>query len=83
METRTSTTHPLQIASLNIDGVGGQIGLTLCPGKKGPSAAGDYIWNRDLEADTRTVAEWGADLWLCLMEPNEMQQAGVAALPAG
>jgi ADP-ribosyl-[dinitrogen reductase] hydrolase len=82
MKTRTSNTHPLEISSLNIDGVRGQIGLTLCPGKKGPSTAGDYMWNRDLEADTRTVAEWGADLWLCLMEPNEMQQAGVAALPA-
>ena len=82
MKTRTSITHPLQIDTLQIDGVSGLIGLTMCPGKSGPSSLGDYAWSRDLQADTKVIAEWGADLWICLMEPEEMKTHGVAALPA-
>ena len=82
MKTRTSITHPLQIDTLQIDGVSGLIGLTMCPGKSGPSSRGDYAWSRDLQADTKVIADWGVDLWICLMEPEEMKTHGVAALPA-
>jgi hypothetical protein len=47
---RTSASHPLRIDALPAGSAGGQIGITFCPGKKGPSASG-YDWDRDLEQD--------------------------------
>jgi hypothetical protein len=82
MKTRTSITHPLRIDTLHIDGVPGLIGLTMCPGKSGPSSLGDYAWSRNLQADAKVIADWGADLWICLMEPEEMKTHGAGALPA-
>lgn len=65
---RTSTTHPLRIDELTV--ANGQIGLTLCPGKQGASEFG-APWTRDLAIDLKTVADWGADLVLTLIEDHE------------
>jgi ADP-ribosyl-[dinitrogen reductase] hydrolase len=53
----------------------------MCPGKSGPSSLGDYAWSRDLQADAKVIADWGPDLWICLMEAEEMKRHGVATLP--
>jgi ADP-ribosyl-[dinitrogen reductase] hydrolase len=81
MPRRTSTSHPLLIDTVAIEGYRGILGMTLCPGKKGPSSLGQYTWDRDLLADTARIANWGADVWLCLMEPEELSQWGVESLP--
>jgi ADP-ribosyl-[dinitrogen reductase] hydrolase len=82
MNTRTSNSHPLRINSLSVPGCTGTIGLTFCPGKKGPSSLGNYIWDRDLATDAQAIAAWNPDIWLCLMEPEEMEEWDVQALPA-
>ncbi|MEI7538268.1 MAG: ADP-ribosylglycohydrolase family protein [Comamonadaceae bacterium] len=82
MKTRTSLSHPLRIDERSIPGCAGTIGLTFCPGKKGPSNLGPYVWDRDLSNDTTVISKWNPDVWLNLMEPHEMHQWGVGALPA-
>ncbi|MBB42994.1 MAG: hypothetical protein CMM44_04425 [Rhodospirillaceae bacterium] len=56
MEKRTSDTHPLSIDAVRC-GLG-EIGLTLCPGKKGASVDG-APWDRDLASDLALIKEWG------------------------
>ena len=55
---RTSITHPLQIADINVGP--GRIGITFLPGKSGPSQHGED-WDRDLETDIEAVRAWAAD----------------------
>ena len=82
MKTRTSLSHPLRIDERSIPGCAGTIGLTFCPGKKGPSNLGPYVWDRDLSNDTTVISKWNPDVWVNLMEPHEMHQWSVGALPA-
>ncbi len=74
---RTSQTHPLYIDSLPL--ANGLLGLTICPGKKGASVFGE-AWERDLKADLRAIADWGADTVLTLIETREMDEIGVPGL---
>ncbi len=50
----------------------GFIGMTICPGKKGPSITGPG-WNRDLRMDLRDISEAGYKSVVTLMEWNEMR----------
>lgn len=77
---RTSITHPLQIATVPVGENGGRIGVTLCPGKKGPSVFG-APWDRDLAADITVICEWGASSVLTLIEPFEFDLLQVRRLP--
>ena len=77
---RTSITHPLQIATIPVGENGGRIGVTLCPGKKGPSVFGGP-WDRDLIADVTVIREWGASSVLTLIEPSEFDFLQVRRLP--
>jgi len=56
---RTSLTHPLQIASVSPGRGFGRIGITLCPGKYDPSAHAG-AWDRDLDIDLDAIRTWGA-----------------------
>lgn len=78
MEGRTSEDHPLQIAPLKTSGPG-LIGMTLCPGKKDPTAL-TGAWNRDLDTDLQAVVDWGAKVLVTLMEEYELRQLGVAEI---
>ena len=69
--TRTSQTHPLQIAEVSAGPDYGRIGITFCPGKHDLFAATGE-WKRDLEIDLDAVSAWGAKLVLTLMEPEEL-----------
>jgi protein tyrosine phosphatase (PTP) superfamily phosphohydrolase (DUF442 family) len=69
--TRTSQTHPLQIAEVRASPSHGRIGITFCPGKH-DLAASTGIWARDLDADLGVIAAWGACLVLTLAEPAEL-----------
>lgn len=76
--TRTSLTDPLLIAE--VAAAGGVIGMTICPGKKGPSGHGG-AWNRDLALDMAAVAAWRPGAVVTLMETPEFEQYRVAELP--
>lgn len=76
MTVRTSESDPLQINSVRVPGSGGEIGMTLCPGRrdrlspKGP-------WARDLGADLDVVRAWGPALVITLLEEFEFTLLGV------
>lgn len=71
--TRTSRSHPLEIAEIPISG--GVIGLTFCPGKKGQSLSGEP-WDRDVGADLHSLKAWGASIIVSLMERFEFDMLG-------
>lgn len=77
--TRTSQTHPLQIAELSCPQYAGKIGITFCPGKYDPLAATGK-WDRDLTADLDTIEKWGASAILTLIEAVEMIELRVPHL---
>ncbi|HEX5364797.1 MAG TPA: cyclin-dependent kinase inhibitor 3 family protein [Gallionella sp.] len=77
--TITSFDSPLRIDSYILSDTGGQIGMTICPGKNRPgSISGD--WDRDLALDLQVVKDWGAEIVLTLLEDFEFAQVGVEAL---
>lgn len=75
--TRTSRSDPLEIAEIPV--LGGVIGLTFCPGKKGKSRSGDP-WDRDLGVDLEALKAWGASIIVSLMERFEFDMLGVPEL---
>ena len=76
-EARTSKTHPLQIDEvLCLPGV---LGLTFCPGKKGPSVFG-AAWDRDLEIDVEAIRSWAASTVVTLVEARELDMLQVSGL---
>jgi len=79
MKLYTSQTSPLRIAEISIPNINGKIGLTLCPGKKGPSAQ-RHTWARDLEADLSAIVAWRAKSIVSLLESNEFEMLGVNGL---
>lgn len=80
-EALTSINAPLRIDSYVLPDTGGQIGMTICPGKKRPgSISGD--WDRDLGLDLQVVKDWSTEIVLTLLEDFEFAQVGVEALGA-
>lgn len=77
MAIRTSLTHPLEIDYIKI--ANGEIGMTICPGKHGPSYYGDS-WERDLRSDLEVVVHSGATTLVTLMEDHELQKLKVEEL---
>jgi protein-tyrosine phosphatase len=73
---RTSASHPLRIDVARAPGSSGEIGMTLCPGRRDELSA-DGAWERDLEADLATVQAWGPSLVISLVEPHEFVMLGV------
>src|SRR4051812_11264662 len=76
---RTSATHPLQIAAVQVGDGFGRIGITFCPGKIQPAAA-TGSWNRDLCADLDAVQRWGAVVVVTLVEQHELESLQVGRL---
>lgn len=77
--TRTSITHPLQIADITTGPGQGRIGVTFCPGKKQPNAA-TGAWGRDLGLDVQRIADWGAAAVVTLIEDHEIRTLKVDGL---
>lgn len=76
---RTSVTHPLIVNDINLGcytNYKGVIGMSFCPGKQHLSGFGNYAWDRDLIADMAVIDHWGADIWLNLMEDNDLEAVG-------
>jgi len=78
-DTRTSQSSPLRIDGIVVNVSGGEIGMTLCPGKQGPSVY-DAPWGRSLDVDIRAIKEWGAVSLVTLMELQELSILGVPEL---
>lgn len=75
----TSVSSPIRIAELSVPGVPGRLGLTICPGKKGPSAA-DHSWDRDIKVDVEAISKWPARAVLSLLEDFELDLLEVRTL---
>lgn len=77
---RTSHSHPLEIATVDLPGGTAAIGLTICPGKTDASAM-TGAWSRDVGLDVVAIREWGAKAVVCLMETFELKMLAVEHLP--
>ncbi|WP_372356337.1 cyclin-dependent kinase inhibitor 3 family protein [Xanthomonas sp. NCPPB 3443] len=78
--TRTSLSHPLQIATLPVGHCGGAIGVTFAPGKH-QDIAMTGSWSRDLDIDLQAISSWGASHLISLIEPWEFEDLQISALP--
>lgn len=78
--TRTSLSHPLQIATLPVGQRGGAIGVTFAPGKR-QDVAMTGSWYRDLDLDLEAMRSWGASHLISLIEPWEFEELKITALP--
>ena len=74
---RTSANDPLRIGVVTAGR--GQIGITLCPGKRGRSVLG-VPWERDLMTDLGVIRHWGASALVTLIEEHEFDLLGVPRL---
>jgi ADP-ribosyl-[dinitrogen reductase] hydrolase len=77
--TRTSVTHPLQIASIPTGEKLGRVGITFCPGKYDEGAASGS-WDRDLNLDIDAIRDWGAAAVVTLVESHELALLRVEGL---
>jgi ADP-ribosyl-[dinitrogen reductase] hydrolase len=77
--TRTSYTHPLQIATVSVGPGMGSVGITFCPGKLQPGAVTGG-WDRDLGMDLDVIHAWGAAAVVTLVEPHELHDLSVPNL---
>ena len=57
--TKTSMSHPLQIAEVSAGLKLGRVGITFCPVKYDLQAM-TGAWNRDLSLDLDAIRDWGA-----------------------
>ena len=78
---RTSATHPLRIDTVAAGDAGGMIGITFCPGKRGPSESA-WRWERDLAADLDVIARWHPNAMATLIEDHEFEMLGVPNMGA-
>lgn len=78
MNARTSTSHPLRIDAVDVPGTGGQIGMTLFPGRRDRLSV-DGPWERDVAADLAAVRAWKPAIVLSLVQESEYELLGVPA----
>ena len=76
MTVKTSENCPLLIGELPVDGCGGVLGLTLCPGKIDVGRQ----WNRNLHHDLVAIKDWGATTIVTLIEDFEFSMLQVPTL---
>lgn len=76
---RSSNSHPLEIAAIEVAPNRGQMGITFCPGKKQEYALSGS-WARDLDIDLDVIENWGAAAVVTLIEDHEMASLGVTGI---
>lgn len=68
---RNSTTHPLYVSWLPLEGDQGRLGITLCPGKYQPvSSTGG--WDRQLDLDLQALVDMGVHRLISLITEEDM-----------
>ena len=76
---KTSSSDPIQINWIEIGTGWGQIGMTLCPGKKQTDGISGH-WDRDLKTDLTDIRRWGAKHVLTLLDADEYSELQVSDL---
>lgn len=76
---RTSTSHPLEIATVVVPN-GGAVGFSMCPGRKDADPVNGG-WNRDIDLDLAHITQWGATIAIGLLEAREVRCLGVGRIP--
>ena len=76
---KTSDSDPIEINWIEIGTGWGQIGMTLCPGKKQTDGISGR-WNRDLAKDLGDIKKWGAKHVLSLLETDEYSELQIPGL---
>jgi ADP-ribosyl-[dinitrogen reductase] hydrolase len=79
---RTSITDPIRIDAVTAPCGSGQIGMTLCPGRRDRHSANGE-WARDLDSDLDVVAAWKPDVLVTLLEHHEFEELGIPDFPMG
>ena len=84
MNVKTSITDPIEVAVVMPPDYPeyhpGKIGISLCPGKKGPSSFGG-VWDRDLATDLSVIERnFGATAIVTLMTDSELSTSNVTGL---
>lgn len=77
---RNSTTHPLYVSWVELEGDEGALGLTLCPGKYQPIAS-TGSWGRQLDVDVQALVDMGVSRLISLITKEDMQVLRVTDLP--
>jgi hypothetical protein len=77
--TRTSITHPLEIAAVRPAAHMGLVGLTFAPGKT-QAGAMTGAWERDLALDLDAIEAWNAAAVVTLVEEHELHTLQIASL---
>ena len=77
---RNSTTHPLYVSWVELEGDEGALGLTLCPGKYQPIAS-TGSWDRQLNVDVQALVDMGVSRLISLITKEDMQVLRVTDLP--
>ena len=77
---RNSTTHPLYVSWVELEGDEGALGLTLCPGKYQPVAS-TGSWDRQLDIDVQALVDMGVSHLVSLITDEDMQLLRVEDLP--
>jgi protein-tyrosine phosphatase len=75
---RTSQTDPLRVDWVEAPAPR-RLGITIAPGKRGPSALGEP-WERGLDDDLASIVAQGGRVLVCLMEQEELARLGIAGL---
>ena len=77
---RNSTTHPLYVSWVELEGDEGALGLTLCPGKYQPVAS-TGSWDRQLNVDVQALLDMGVSHLISLITDEDMRMLRVEGLP--
>jgi protein-tyrosine phosphatase len=77
---RNSTTHPLYVSWVELEGDEGALGLTLCPGKYQPIAS-TGSWDRQLDVDVQALVDMGVSHLISLITDEDMRMLRVEDLP--
>lgn len=77
---RNSTTHPLYVSWIDLEGDEGALGLTLCPGKYQPVAS-TGSWDRQLDVDVQALVDMGVSHLVSLITDEDMRMLRVEDLP--
>ena len=77
---RNSTTHPLYVSWIELEGDEGALGLTLCPGKYQPVAS-TGSWDRQLDIDVQALVDMGVSHLVSLITDEDMRMLRVEDLP--
>jgi protein-tyrosine phosphatase len=78
-ETMSSADSPIRVDWIETALWPGHLGLTIAPGKKGPSLNGEVLHDRDLGADLQRLRrQYAVQTLVSLLQPDEADRCGLA-----